>query len=156
MCSFWCCCCYYLKFSRNWVSNSWGIYVVVVVFVLLLIMIIYCCCFYLKKLPIKFGLNWVSKFCCCCYCWSNKPSFNVWLKSGQEQLRYWWHWVCGGGGLKSFSYQTQLFSWVGAVTKYNENSWSLKVSTMWQISLNKNATKLTWQTTPPNLTETQQ
>ena len=112
MCSFWCCCCYYLKFSRNWVSNSWGIYVVVVVFVLLLIMIIYCCCFYLKKLPIKFGLNWVSKFCCCCYCWSNKPSFNVWLKSGQEQLRYWWHWVCGGGGLKSFSCQTQLFSWV--------------------------------------------
>ena len=36
--------------------------------------------------------------CCCCYgCyWSHKPTFKVWLKSGQEQLRYWWHWVCGG------------------------------------------------------------
>ena len=45
-------------------------------------------------------------FCCCycsgCYCsgccWSHKPTFKVWLKSGQEQLRYGWHWVCGGGG----------------------------------------------------------
>ena len=54
--------------------------------------------------------------CCCCLygcCWSHKPTFKVWLKSGQEQLRYWWHWVCGGGGgLKSFSCHTQLLSWV--------------------------------------------
>ena len=60
-------------------------------------------------------------FCCClsccyyCCCWSHKPTIKVWFKSGQEQLRYWWHWVCVGGGvggLKSFLCQTQLLSWV--------------------------------------------
>ena len=52
----------------------------------LLLLLYYCCC--------------CCSCCCCLYgcCWSQKPTFKVWLKSGQEQLRYWWHWVCGGGG----------------------------------------------------------
>ena len=55
--------------------------------------------------------------CCCpCFCWSHKPFFKVWFKSGQEQLRYRLHWVCGGGGVKSFSRQTRLLSWVVVVT----------------------------------------
>ena len=65
-----------------------------------------CCCYYCYCC--------CSCSCCCfyyCY-WSHKPTFKVWLKSGQEQLRYWWHWVCGGGGPKSFSCKTQLLSWV--------------------------------------------
>ena len=48
----------------------------------------YCCC----------CCWWCSCCCCYCCCLSQKPSFKVWLKSCQEQLRYWWHWVCGGGG----------------------------------------------------------
>ena len=50
----------------------------------------YCCCCYC----------YCCCCCCCCYCccWSHKPSFQVWLKLGQEQLRYRWHWVCGDGG----------------------------------------------------------
>ena len=67
--------------------------------------------------------------CCFCYCcWFHKPTYKVWLILSQEQLRYWWHWVCGGvedtdyvvrsqslcggGGIKSFSCQTLLLSWV--------------------------------------------
>ena len=49
--------------------------------------------------------------CCCCYCfcWSQKTTCKVWLKLGREQLRYFWLWVPGvGGGVKSFSCQTQL------------------------------------------------
>ena len=40
-CSF-CCYCYYFKFGRNWVSNSWDIFVVAVVFVLLLLLMPVC------------------------------------------------------------------------------------------------------------------
>ena len=63
----------------------------------------YCCCF---------CCFWF--YCCYCSCSFHKPTCKVWLKSGQEQLRYWWHWVCvvDGGGVKSFSCQTQLLSWV--------------------------------------------
>ena len=89
----------------------------------------YCCC------------------CCCCprcwcycYCWSHKPSFKVWLKSGQEQLRYWWHWVCGGGGggggwwwwskVIFMSHPTFELScgWVGVVTKiWSQKCMALKI-----------------------------
>ena len=42
---------------------------------------VYCCC----------CCCWCSScyFCCCCS-WSQKPTFNVWLKLGQKQMIYWW------------------------------------------------------------------
>ena len=61
--------------------------------------------------------------CCCCLygcCWSHKPTFQVWLNSGQEQLRYWWYWVCGGGGwwwVVSHPTFELSWGWVGVVTK---------------------------------------
>ena len=64
--------------------------------------------------------------CCCCYCscWSYKPTFKVWLKSGEEQLRYWWHWVCvvgGGDGWSKVIFVSHptfelSWGWVGVVT----------------------------------------
>ena len=62
-----------------------------------------------------------SCYCCCCYCccWSHKPTFKVGSKSEQEQLRYWWHWVCvvvcggwGCGWSKVIFLSNQLLSWV--------------------------------------------
>ena len=57
-------------------------------------------------------------FCCSCYCcyccfWSHKPTFKVWLKLGQEQLRYWWHWVSvGGGGWTKVIFMSHPNFWV--------------------------------------------
>ena len=53
--------------------------------------------------------------CVSCCCRSQKLTFKVWLKSGQEQLRYWWHWVWGGGGWwwsKVIFMSNRLLSWV--------------------------------------------
>ena len=85
--------------------------------------------------------------CCCCYCycycyfWSHNPTIRVWLKLSQEQLRYRWHWVCGGGccKVKSFSCQTQLFSWVvvelGLWQKgFFNKSQKCKMSGIWEPS----------------------
>ena len=67
--------------------------------------------------------------CSCCCCWSHKPTCKVWLKSGQEQLRYWWHWVCvvvvegGGWWCKVIFVSNPTFElnwgWVGVVTIKN-------------------------------------
>ena len=41
----------------------------------------------------------------------------MWEKKTQAWSQKWhWVYVGGGGGLKSFSCQTQLLSWVGVVT----------------------------------------
>ena len=49
-CSFFCY-CYYFKFSQNWASKSWDIFVVVVSFVLLLLMTMFFLLFYHRKKP---------------------------------------------------------------------------------------------------------
>ena len=83
---------------------------------------------------------WCCCCCCschCCNCWSHKPTFKVWLKSEQEQLRYWWYWVCVVGGAKSFSSQTQLLSWV----EVELGLWQHNI--IWLVSCTGNYTNLT-------------
>ena len=59
---------------------------------------------------------------------SYESTFQIWLKSSQEKLRYRWHWVCGGGWWwwsKVIFVSTPTFElscgWVEVVT--NPNFW---------------------------------
>ena len=86
------------KYVQNQVSNCWAIAVVVFCF---------CCYFCFLWLLILLLLlssktylwSWSTSGWCCC-CLSQKPSFEVWSKLGQQQLWNGWHWVSvvvGGG-----------------------------------------------------------
>ena len=123
-------------------SKSWTYLLLLLMMMMMMTMMLlsFWFLFYSKNFPLEFGQNQVSNmllllllfilllfmFCCYCCCWFQKPTFKVWLKLGQEKLRYWWHWVwcewwrwCKVIFVSNPTFEL-ICGWVGVVTMKKE------------------------------------